>query len=181
MTVLATIALSLATAAGTCCGLLFGIGGIAKLRHRATLPAVIANYRLLPPAAVHPAAALLPPAELLLAAALLAGGYAAAWAALPAAALLTLFAGAMAFNLRRGRARIDCGCGIGGLHQPLRMALVRRNLALAAALPALLLVWRSGPLDGGTHLAAAVAGGAAFLLLLLLDALLALPPVPAAA
>ncbi|MEH3106907.1 MAG: methylamine utilization protein MauE [Sphingomonas fennica] len=178
---LATIALSFATAAGICCALLFGFGGIAKLRHRAELPAVIANYRLLPPAAIRPAAALLPPAELLLATALLAGGRAAAWAALPAAALLTIFAAAMAINIRRGRARIDCGCGIGGLHQPLRMALVRRNLLLAAALLPLLPASFAGPLDGLTHLAAAAAGGAAFLLLLLLDALLALPPAPAAA
>ncbi len=167
------IALSFGTAAGACVGLLFLVAAIAKWRRRSELPAVIANYRLLPRTAVGPAALALPWVEGVLGAALVAGGRAAALAAVPAAALLLLFAAAMAINIRRGRSRIDCGCGIGGLHQPLRPALVRRNVALAAALLPLAIV--AGPLALAEHVAAAAAGGAAFLLVLLLDAMLALP------
>jgi hypothetical protein len=100
-------------------------------------------------------------------------------AAVGAILLLLVFAFAMTVNIRRGRSHIDCGCGIGGLHQPLRPALVRRNLALAAALlPLALMQGRLAPLD---HAVAAASGIAAFVLVLLLDALLALPPTRAPA
>jgi hypothetical protein len=173
---LVTLALTFGAAAGTCVGLLFAVGAAAKLRHRVELPAVIANYRLLPRPAVRPVALLLPWAEGAIGLALLASNGVAAVGAI---LLLLVFAFAMTVNIRRGRSHIDCGCGIGGLHQPLRPALVRRNLALAAALlPLALMQGRLAPID---HAVAAASGIAAFVLVLLLDALLALPPTRAPA
>ena len=165
--------LFLGSAAATCAGLLFLVAAVAKLRHRAELPAVIANYRLLPPPAIAPAALLLPWTEGVIGLTLLVGGVAAQIAAWAAIALLLLFAGGMAVNIRRGRSHIDCGCGIGGLRQPLRAALVRRNLVLAASLVTLALMPGTLPVSG--RLLATAAGAVAFLLVLLLDALLALP------
>lgn len=165
-----TLALTFGSAAGTCVALLLLVGSVAKLRHRVELPAVIANYRLLPQPAVRPVALLLPWAEGAIGLALLAGERVAAVAAM---LLLLLFAGAMSANIRRGRSHIDCGCGIGGLHQPLHHALVRRNLMLAAALlPLALMPARLAPID---HVVAVATGIAAFVLVHLLDALLALP------
>lgn len=158
-------------AASVAVALLLGIAGLDKLRHRALLPGVIANYRLLPPALVAPAAALLPLAELLVAAGLLAG--VAPLAPLAAIALLLVFAAAMAINIGRGRRHIDCGCGHAGLRQSLGWGQVGRNLALAAALlPAL----AGGRADLGTADAAVAmaAGLALYLLLLMFSALGAL-------
>lgn len=170
---LGALALSFGTAAGVCAGLFFLVAAVAKLRSRIELPAVIANYRLLPRPLIAPAALLLPWTEAAIGLALLVGGRAAALAAWPAAALLIVFAGAMHVNLRRGRSHIDCGCGIGGLHQPLRRALVLRNVMLAASLLPLALV--PGVLGSLDRISSIAAGAAAFLFLLLLNALLALP------
>ena len=49
------------------------------------------------------------------------------------AILLLAFAWAMAVNLRRGRAAIDCGCALGLLKERISWPLVARNLLLAAA------------------------------------------------
>jgi len=158
-------------AAGVCAGLLFLVAAWSKLRERATLTGVIANYRLLPDKAVAPVAVILPWAELAISAALLIGERRVAPAL--GAGLLLIFAFAIAINIKRGRAFIDCGCGLGGLRQPLRRAFVVRNVAIAAmmlaglALPGVLL-----PFD---RITALLTGSAAFLLLLLLNALLALP------
>ena len=59
---------------------------------------------------------------------LLPGG--APFGALIAMALLLGYAGGMAINLRRGRDRIECGCG--GAAQPLSWSLIGRNIAIAA-------------------------------------------------
>jgi hypothetical protein len=50
-----------------------------------------------------------------------------------AAALVTLYAGAIAVNLIRGRTRIDCGCVGYGERQHLAGWMVARNLVIAAA------------------------------------------------
>jgi hypothetical protein len=50
--------------------------------------------------------------------------------ALLALALLALVTGAVVINLKRGRERIDCGCG-GSEHVPLSRGLVARNAGLA--------------------------------------------------
>ena len=94
---------------------------------------MIANYRLLPRWLVAPATALLPPVELI-AAALLLTGLVMPWAGLACIALLALFATAMAINLHRGRAAIDCGCGQSSLKQNLSWSLVTRNVLLMAML-----------------------------------------------
>nr|WP_245405868.1 MauE/DoxX family redox-associated membrane protein [Sphingobium sp. Sx8-8] len=114
------------------CGLIFLTAGFQKVRHRHVLPGVIANYRILPESLVGPAAIALPAVESLLGALLLMG-----LTPLPVivgAALLSLFAMAMAFNLLRGRREISCGCGRPDLIQRLRWSSVIRNLLLAAAL-----------------------------------------------
>ena len=151
----------LAASVGT--GLLFVMTGAQKWRHRAVLPGVIANYRLLPEALVQPAALLLPPVEMVLGGSLIAG-----WTPLPVVAgiaLLLLFAFAMGINVARGRGHIDCGCGGPELRQSLSWALVARNGAIAAAL-ALRLV-PAPPLSLVDMLTAAAAGTAALLLYLL--------------
>ena len=156
-------------AAAVACALLFIVAGIDKLRHRALLPGVIANYRLLPAALVAPAAAALPVAELAVAAGLLMG--VTPWAPLAAIALLLLFAAAMAINIQRGRRHIDCGCGHAGLRQQLGWGQVVRNLLLAFALvPGLL------PVDGAglsaADMAVAIAAGVVlYLLTMLFDTL----------
>ncbi len=157
---------------------MFLVAGIDKLRHRALLPGVIANYRLLPAALVAPAAALLPPAELALAAGLMVGLVTGnlLWPALAAAALLLLFAAAMAINIVRGRRHIDCGCGHAGLRQRLGWGQVARNIVLALLLlPALA---GAGPLAAGDLAVAAAGGITLYLLMLLFTALSGLPGLP---
>ena len=170
--------LTLGSAAGVCSGLVFVLGAVGKLRHARIFQGVVANYRLLPAAAVAPAAMLLPWTELAVGLALIAGERRVA--PVLAAAVLMLFAAAMAVNIRRGRSHIDCGCGTATLHQPLRRALVVRNLLLAAAVAAVPLV--GGELMGAERAIAFAAGAVLFLLYLLLNVLLALPglsPQPA--
>ena len=104
----------------------------------------------------------------------------AASAALAAAALLVVYAGAMLVNLWRGRRDIDCGCAGPARRQPLGAGLVARNgvlvaAALAAALPgtARSLTW----LDASTI---AFASGALALLYVAVEGLLANAPRVAA-
>lgn len=169
--------LTLGSAAAVCAGLVFVLAAVGKLRHAAVFPAVVANYRLLPAAAVAPAAMVLPWLELVTGLALIAGERRVAPAL--AAALLLVFAAAMAINLRRGRSHIDCGCGTATLRQPLRRALVVRNVVLAVAVAT---VPFGGDLLAAERVIAVAAGAVLFLLYLLLNALLALPgltPQPA--
>lgn len=103
-------------------------------RHKAVdgprFRAQLAEYRLLPAAMVAPAALTLMLVELITAVGLLLPGTRSG-AALVAAALLALYAGAMAVNIARGRSHIDCGCG--DAPQLLSPWLVLRNLVLALA------------------------------------------------
>jgi len=91
------------------------------------------QYRLLPDALLAPASRAIPIGEGVLAIAWLAGALPrlVAWAT---AALLGLYALAIAVNLLRGRVHIGCGCGFGGSSndQPISWWLVLRNLVLAA-------------------------------------------------
>jgi hypothetical protein len=125
-----TLALALAA--------LFAAAAAHKLRWQAQWTASVRQYRLLPGALAVPVAALLPLTEALAAAALL-------WprtrstGALGAAALLLIYAAALAINLRRGRASIDCGCFGSRSRRGIAPWMVVRNLALAAAALALLL------------------------------------------
>ena len=164
---------AISAAAAYCAGLVFLMAALAKVRHRTTFPATVANYSLLPASLVTPVAFLLPWVEAAAGIALLAGER--RWAPFVAALLLWAFALAMAVNIRRGRAHIDCGCGGGGLRQPLHRAFAWRNAVLGLALlPALL---PAAPLPPAERAIAAAAGIAVFILLRLLDAVLALPGI----
>ena len=168
-----SILLIISSAAGVVIALLFLVAGVDKLRHRALLPGVIANYRLLPSALVAPAAALLPVAELVIAVLLLLGLVAAMPPIAPLAAVLLLlvFAAAMAVNIQRGRRHIDCGCGHAALRQQLGWGQVLRNVVLAAGLLPLLATGNASSLAGADLAVALVAGIAVYLLLLLFTTL----------
>lgn len=103
--------------------------GTQKLRYRAQLPGVIANYKLVPSALVPIVTWLLPPLELVTGIALLIPSSASA---LTAACLLLLFTAAITTNIIRGRTHIDCGCFQSELRQELSWDLVLRNAALIA-------------------------------------------------
>jgi hypothetical protein len=90
----------------------------------------LAAYRLIPDALVWPVARLLPVIEAALGIGILVPVTRQA-ALVGVAALVLLYAVAMAINLVRGRRSIDCGCG--GAAHPLSWGLVARNLVLAAA------------------------------------------------
>jgi hypothetical protein len=111
---------------------LFASAASHTLRHRRAFRAAVANYQLLPAAAVPLAAAALVGAEVSVAVGLWVPQTAEA-AAMAAAALLALYAGAIAVNLVRGRPDIDCGCAGPARRQSLGAGLVARNGVLAAA------------------------------------------------
>src|SRR5690349_20975155 len=126
--------LAAASVAGRICvGPVFVLAAAQKAQHWRIFSAVLANYRLLPPALVAPFAIVLPPAEMLVGLLLLSAQF-RPFGDLAAVALLGLFAMAMAINLRRGRSEIDCGCGQSILKQNLRWLLVGRNAVLTALL-----------------------------------------------
>lgn len=142
--------------------LLAGVMGWAaahKLRDPAAFRAALAAYALLPRRSVAPVAAGLVALEASIAAGLLWPG-AGATPALCAAALLALYAGAIAVNLARGRRDIDCGCAGPAGGRPLHGSLLARNAVLvaAAALAALPASGRVlGALDAVTIAGAGVA------------------------
>ncbi|MBX3024365.1 methylamine utilization protein MauE [bacterium] len=122
-----------------------------KLRDVGAFRAAVEGYRLLPPVWTVPFAAFAIAAECGLAVGLWLPGVGGA-AALGGAALLGLYAAAMAIALRRGRRDVDCGCAGPARRQSVRPALVARNgvlivAALLAALPAAprALTWMDGP------------------------------------
>lgn len=140
-----------------------------KLRDPLRFRAALADYQLAPAAAAPALAALVTGLEGVLGFALLVPASGAA-AALASAALLALYASAIALNLKRGRRSLDCGCG--ARPQPIDASLVARNLALVllallAALPSSgrALVWLDAPTiaGGAAALAALYAAGDAAL------------------
>jgi hypothetical protein len=108
------------------------VGAVQKFRAWDAFRAAVAAYRLLPEALVMPAALALPALELIAGAALLTGPYRSAGALL-AFALLSTVTSAVAINLVRGRADIDCGCGGAEGRQRLSWGLVARNVLLMGA------------------------------------------------
>jgi hypothetical protein len=104
---------------------------------------------------------------------LLLSAMAISWTVLASIVLLGLFAAAMAVNLYRGRADIDCGCGQSFLKQSLSWTLVVRNAVLATLLlPSLAML---DPMPMSAALTGVGAGLAFFLLYLLLNTISALP------
>jgi len=158
--------------------LIFLSAASAKMRHWAAFEGVVANYRLLPRVLVAAAAYALPPVEAAIGASLLIGLFVPAlaalsqWASLAAAALLGVFAAAMAVNLVRGRAFIDCGCFQGTLKQALRWPLVARNAVLMLVTGATA-GSASAPAAGLEALNGLLAGGSVFMILQSVNALLA--------
>jgi uncharacterized membrane protein len=110
----------------------FGAAGATKLRALEVFAGVVANYRLLPEAAVRPVAHALPVVEVVAAVCLLVPA-SRPLAAAVVVLLLLAFAAAMAVNLRRGRDHIDCGCFVSLLRQRIGWPLVARNLVMALA------------------------------------------------
>ena len=114
-------------------------GALGKLKDVALFRASLDNYRLLPDAALTPAAWALPLLELAAGALLLPSATRLTGAVL-ALGLLALVTAAVALRLAHGAGRMDCGCG-GSTEVPLSRGLLVRNavlmaLAVAAALPA---------------------------------------------
>ena len=146
-----------------------------KLRDVAGFREAVAGYRLLPSLLISPAAVLLIAAELGIAAGLCLPRFGSA-GALVAAALLSLYGGAILVNLARGRRDIDCGCLGAAGRQPLSAGLVVRNGVLVAAALASALPMTGRPLAwiGGLTVFASVA--ALLLLYAAVDGLLAHAP-----
>lgn len=110
--------------------LLFGIAASHKLTSWRLFEQQVADYRVLPRTWATPAAVLLPAGEGLLALGWL-DPHSRLMVATLSGLLLAAYAVAMAWNLARGRDRIDCGCGGVDGSQVIRPALVVRNLTLA--------------------------------------------------
>jgi hypothetical protein len=109
--------------------LLFFMAARHKMSYPREFQAQLGAYELLPSAAVSPAARVLPFIEMAVFAFLLIPPT-RPFAAFVAALLLSTYALAMAINMVRGRADIDCGCG--DQPQVLSVWLVLRNVVLVA-------------------------------------------------
>ncbi len=150
----------------------FTAAAVGKLRAPARFAETLRVYRLLPGWAVGPMARVLPVAEILVAVGLPMAVVLGPWPAMGAAALLLVFAGAMAANLLRGRRNIDCGCAMGaGRVHPLRWAFVARNVVVAG----LLGVPASGRAGPGDVVLGVLGGIAVFIVLEAANTLWALP------
>lgn len=121
-----------ATAIQVGTGLIFAIAALGKMQGWHEFKGTLGAYEILPEWLVTPAAMMLVPAELLTALALIAGWSTPAFSIL-AAAMLVVFAAAMAINLVRGRTSIDCGC-FQSSKQTIEWRLVVRNVVCAVAL-----------------------------------------------
>jgi hypothetical protein len=127
---------------------IFALAAVQSLRNAAEFTGIVEQYRIAPRWLVSAAARLLPPLELAAAAALLVPVTSHAGGVL-GLCLTTLFTGAIAVNLARGRTFIDCGCG-GASGQRLSGGLVLRNLTLMAGLVMVVVAPPTGPVDGWT-------------------------------
>jgi hypothetical protein len=120
-------------------------------------------YRLLPQTAVRPASLMLPLGELATAFALFVST-GRRYACAAAAAIMLVYAAAIALNLARDRRDLDCGCGFSRHRQPIAAWMLLRNAAIAVAALVAALPWTTRPL--GTidvfTIAAAAAAAALF-------------------
>ena len=114
------------------CALLLARAAVHKLAQWREFVAVVQNYRIVPERIAGMAAAIVTGCELS-ASLLLLLPTTRTSGALVAAFLFVTYAGAIALNLRRGRASIDCGCVAASNRRPIGAWMVWRNLALASA------------------------------------------------
>jgi hypothetical protein len=133
---------------------------VHKWRELGVFAVTLRAYRLMPDAAVLVVAPLVAAVEAALGTAMLIPRARPA-AAIAGAALLGLYAAAIAINLVRGRRDLDCGCGGREGRRPIAPWMVTRNLLLAAALVLAALPWARRPLTGVD--AVTVVGGVAVL------------------
>lgn len=117
--------------AALCGALLFAWAAMHKWRASQEFAAALGEYQLVPQALVPTAVTALAIAETAVCA-LLLWPEARGVGALAGAAILLLYACAMAINLARGRRELDCGCGF--VRRVISGGLVARNVALAALL-----------------------------------------------
>jgi uncharacterized membrane protein YphA (DoxX/SURF4 family) len=115
-----------------CVALLLASAARHKLRDAPAFRGTLAGYGLLPSSWTRAVAAAIPLLELAIAM-WLASGVLRAPAAFSAAALLVVYAAAIAAGIARGRSGIDCGCAGPAARLPLGPALVVRNLVVASA------------------------------------------------
>ena len=111
---------------------LLGAASGRKLRDLDGFRLLVADYRLLPSWVLRPVALFVAGVEGTLALLWLVAPWSSdvvGLAAIGTAALLLIYAAAIAANLYRGRSWIDCGCGGGGM---LSWTMVVRNAVLAA-------------------------------------------------
>jgi hypothetical protein len=150
--------------------LLFLSAALQKLRAQRRFAEILRAYRVLPEPLVRLSWGV-PALEFTIGAGLLAGA-SRSGACLAGAALLALYAGAIAINLHRGRNELSCGCGGPDERRPIAPWMVWRNLLLAALLAALLAPWSARPLDGSDALTIGAGTVITALLYMSLDRLL---------
>jgi len=112
---------------------IFAASGALKFYDVESFRGAVTNYRLIPEWMATPFAWIAPVIECAAALGLLLRPIRAS-AALVLIVLLTIFTGAIAINLARGRTDIDCGCFGPALRQRLSAWLLLRNGALFALL-----------------------------------------------
>jgi hypothetical protein len=115
---------------GACFALILFAAAWHKFGEPLMFEAALEAYRLLPKGSASALARVLPVVEVLIGVGLLVPATRGP-SLVGFAALMLVYACAMAINLRRGRSQIDCGCGA-EVHL-LSWALVLRNVVLACA------------------------------------------------
>lgn len=152
---------------GLSLGLMLGLAAAHKFRSLSRFCATLAGYRLVPAVLLAPVAALVIATEIG-AALLVVAPAGRSLGGLLVAGLMVIYSGAIAANLLRGRARIDCGCLGAGTSERIAWWMVGRNLLVAGIGLAVRLPAGARPLEGldwltviGTVTAAAILFAAA--------------------
>ncbi|MGO1500097.1 MAG: MauE/DoxX family redox-associated membrane protein [Marinobacter sp.] len=120
----------ISTSAALALGVILASAAGHKLKNPNWFRRQVREYELIPDATVPAAAMALPIIELVTAAGLM-WSVSRPYAGILALLLVCVYALAIAINLARGRADIDCGCSGPAMRQPLQPGLLLRNLGLA--------------------------------------------------
>jgi len=123
---------ALQLAVRSCLALLLTAAARHKLGDLARFRSTIENYRVVPPSVAALISHTLPALEVVLAMTIASGMFPVASGA-AAAVLFTVYALAIAVNVRRGRSDLDCGCMGPASAVPVSSALVVRNVFLVVA------------------------------------------------